>query len=165
MLQSGEVVGHGGGGPGILSQLWLHAGTGTAMAVLTNAAHGNAVVTELMAPVFEPLGMRMPSAIAAEMVKQATDQPVDPAPYIGTYESAALAIRIVTNGTGLALRSQSKFRVYDSTNLEESPPVPIRPIQGGHFVLGTGVISFVNPDANGRMEHLATGGRLLKRTS
>ena len=164
MLQSGEVVGHGGGGPGILSQLWLHPGSGTAMAVLTNAAHGNAVVSELMAPVFEPFGMRMPSTVAAEMVKQATDRPVDPAPYIGTYESAAVVLRIVPSGPGLTLRSKSKFRVYDSTNLEESPPVPIRPIRDGHFVLGAGVISFVNPDSSGRMGHLATGGRLLKRT-
>jgi hypothetical protein len=164
MLQPGEVVGHGGGGPGIVAQVWLHPGSGTAMAVLTNAAHGTPVITELMAPVLEPFGMRMPSTVAADMVKQATDQPVDSGPYAGTYESAAAVLRIVASGTGLAAVSRTKFRIYDSSNLAETPPVPIRPIRDGHFALGAGVITFLNPDSRGRMEHLASGGRLLRRT-
>jgi CubicO group peptidase (beta-lactamase class C family) len=163
MLQAGEVVGHGGGGPGIVSQLWLHAGSGTAMGVLTNAAHGTPVITELMAPVVETFGMKMPATVAADMVRQATDQPVDPAPYVGTYDSAAAVLRIVASGTGLAAVSRTKFRIYDSSNLNEAPPAPLRPIRDGHFALGAGVITFLNPDSRGRMGHLATGGRLLRR--
>jgi hypothetical protein len=41
------------------------------------------------------------------------------------------------------------------TPLEESPPLPLRPIRDGHFTTGQGFVTFLNPSADGRMEHLA----------
>jgi hypothetical protein len=165
MLQPAGIVGHGGGGPGVFNWLWAHPASRTAMAVLTNAAHGTPVANDLMAPVFEPLGMRMPALVAADLIKQATDSPVDPAPYAGSYESATTVFRVVPQGNGIAIRARTKFRVYDTSNLTEGPPVPLRPIRDGHFAYGGVVISFVNPDQSGKMGHLANNGRLLRDAS
>jgi CubicO group peptidase (beta-lactamase class C family) len=163
-LMPNGILTHGGGGPGILSTLYLHPASGTAIAVLTNAAHGNAVTAELVRPLVESWGGRIASDVAADLVKQATDAPVDPAPYVGTYEGIATAVRIIPQGTGIALTTRSKFKIYDSTSLAETKPVVLRPIKDGQFALGTAVISFVNPDRAGKMGHIAMGGRLAKRT-
>lgn len=100
-----------------------------------------------------------------ELAKQATDDPVDPAPYVGTYESVASATRIIPHGKGIAARARQKFKIYDVGSTEETPPLPLRPIRDGHFAMGQAVVTFLNPDANGRMQHLASGGRLVKRTA
>ena len=73
-------------------------------------------------------------------------------------------LRIVPGGRGVGFTSRTKFRIYDSSNLQETAPVPLRTIGDGQFVLGGAVIKFVNPDSAGRMGYLATNGRLLKRT-
>lgn len=64
---------------------------------------------------------------------------------------------------GGAARLRPKVQFYDNVSLEETPPVPLRPIRDGHFALGPSVVTFLNPDASGRMQHLASGGRLSKR--
>src|SRR6185295_14119659 len=81
MLMPGGVIGHGGGGPGILSQLYIHPASSTAISVLTNAAHGAGLIGEMARPVLEPLGIKLPASAVAEMVKQATDSPVRQASY------------------------------------------------------------------------------------
>ncbi len=166
MLTEKGVVSHSGGGPGILSGLFAHPASNTAVAVLTNAAHGNLVVNAIASPLLEavagiaPLGSAM-----AELVKQATDASVEPKPYAGQYEGASTVVRIIPHGSGIALTSRSKFMVYDSSNLAESPPLPLRPIGEGRFALGQTALGFVNPLFDGRMGHLAMSGRLLKRVS
>jgi hypothetical protein len=164
MLLDHGVIHHSGGGPGILSVVYAHPESKTAVAVLTNAAHGLPLTSELVAPILaSAAGARPFDAPAAELVKRATNDPVDPKPYAGTYETLATAVRVFPSGSGLALTSRSKVKFYDTTNLAESPPVPLRPIAKGQFALGASVVGFVNPGADGRMGHLALGGRLLKR--
>ena len=46
----------------------------------------------------------------------------------------------------------------------ESLPVPLRPLRDGHFTAGQGFVTFLNPDADGRMQHLASRRRLHKRS-
>jgi CubicO group peptidase (beta-lactamase class C family) len=164
MLMRDGIVGHGGGGPGVFSWLYTHVPSKTAIAVLTNAAHGTALANEIATPAFEPFGVKLPGVFVAELVAQATDAPVDPAPYVGTYENVATVLRVVPRGNGLAITSRTKFRIYDTSNLTESAPVPIRPTKENAFVLGGALIALVNPDRSGRMSNLATNGRLLKRT-
>jgi hypothetical protein len=57
-----------------------------------------------------------------------------------------------------------KFRFYDGDTLEESPPAPLRAIRDGHFISEQGFVTFLNPGADGRMEHLVSRRRLQKRT-
>ena len=59
---------------------------------------------------------------------------------------------------------KSGRRLYDGDTLEESPPVPLRPIRDGHFTTGQGFVTFVNASADGRMQHLASRRRLHKRS-
>ena len=166
LLENG-VVTHTGGGPGIVSALYAHPASQTAVAVLTNAAHGTPVINEIVSPILEAVARVKPLGSAtAELVKQATDAPVDPGPYVGQYESIATVTRVIAQGNGIAFTSRSKFKFYDTTSLTEGPPLQLRPIRGGQFAAGTAsVVGFVNPDGSGRMGHLATGGRLLKRVA
>jgi hypothetical protein len=99
-----------------------------------------------------------------ELEKQATDTRVDPRPYVGQYESVALVFRVIPHQEGIALRVRGKVRFYETDTLEESPPVPLRPIRDGHFTTGQGFVTFLNPGADGRMQHLASRRRLHKRS-
>jgi len=165
MTLDGGIVGHGGGGPGIVSSLYADPTRKAVVVVLSNAAHGGVLLNELSAPLFEAAGAAPLGADAVALAKQATDDPVDPAPYVGTYEAVASITRVVRHERGIAARFRSKHRFYDNVTLEESDPVPLRPIREGHFALGPGVVTFLNPGRDGRMEHFATAGRLLRRTA
>src|SRR5207247_3139142 len=164
------IIGHDGGGPGIASWLFADPAAKAVVAVLTNAAHGVPVLDEMTAPLFEaagiagaakPLGLGLD---AAELAKQATDTRVDPHPYVGQYESVALVFRVIPHEEGIALRVRPKLLLYDGDTLEESPPVPLRPIRDGHFMTGQGFVTFLNPGADGRMQHLGSRRRLHKRS-
>ena len=76
----------------------------------------------------------------------------------------ALALRVIPDQEGIALRVRRKLLYYDGDTLDESPPVPLRPIQGGHFMSGQGFVTFLNPGADGRMQHLGSRRRLHKRS-
>ena len=87
-----------------------------------------------------------------------------PRPYVGEYESVTLVIRVIPHEEGIALRVRGKLRFYETDILEESPPLPLRPIRDGHFTTGQGFVTFLNPGADGRMQHLASRRRLHKRS-
>ncbi len=163
MTMDKGIVGHDGGGPGIVS--WLHADPAakTVTAVLTNAAHGGPG-DEITAPLFEAAGAKPLGVEYDELENQATDAHVDPRPYVGDYESVTLVIRVIPHEQGIALRVRGKVRFYETDVLEESPPLPLRPIRDGHFTTGQGFVTFLNPGADGRMQHLASRRRLHKRS-
>jgi len=158
------VLGHDGGGPGIVSWLYADPATKTVAAVLTNAAHGGSVLDDITAPLYEAAGAKPLAAEYDELEKQATNTRVDPRSYVGQYESVALVLRVVPHEEGIALRVRGKVRFYETDILEESPPVPLRPIRDGHFTTGQGFVTFLNPGADGRMQHLASRRRLHKRS-
>ena len=158
------IVGHDGGGPGIVSWLYIDPAAKTVAVVLTNAAHGGSVLDEIIAPLYEAAGAKPLAAEYEELEKQATDARVDPRPYVGQYESVTLALRVVPHEDGIALRVRGKVRFYETDNLEETPPIPLRPIRDGHFTTGQGFVTFLNPGVDGRMQHLASRRRLHKRT-
>ena len=70
---------------------------------------------------------------------------------------------MISHEEGIALRVRPKVRFYDTDTLEESPPVPLRPIRDGHFATGQSFVTFLNPGADGRMQHVASRRRLHKR--
>lgn len=157
------IVAHDGGGPGIVSWLFADPAAKTVAAVLTNAAHGGPA-DDIFAPLYEAAGAKPLGAAYDEMEKQATDTPVDPRPYLGNYESVTLVLRVIRHESGIALRVRGKVRFYETDRLEESPPLPLRPIRDGHFTTGQGFVTFLNPGADGRMQHLASRRRLHKRS-
>jgi len=163
MTMDKGIIGHDGGGPGIVSWLYADPARKTVAAVLTNAAHGGSVVDEITAPLYEAAGATPLGADYDELEKQATDTRVDPYPYIGEYESVALVFRVIPHEEGIALRVRLKMLFYDGDTLDESPPVPLRPIRDGHFTTGQRFVTFLNPGADGRMQHLASRRRLHKR--
>ncbi len=164
MLLENGVVTHGGGGPGIVSVIYAHPASETVVSVLTNSAHGGVVGSQIAAPVLEAAAGAKPfGAAAAELAKRATDQGVDPRPYVGTYENVSVAMRVIPQGNGIAVASRTKIKFYDTTSLDEGPAVPLRPIGNGLFSLGGAVLGFVNPEANGATRHIAMGGRLFRR--
>jgi CubicO group peptidase (beta-lactamase class C family) len=163
MTMDNGVVGHDGGGPGIVSWLYADPVAKTVAAVLTNAAHGS-VADEITAPLYEAAGARPPGAEYDDLEKQATDARVDPRPYVGQYESVSLALRVVPYDDGIALRLRGKVRFYETDVLEESPPMPLRPIRDGLFTTGQGFVTFLNPGADGQAQHLAARRRLYRRT-
>lgn len=173
MLGEGGDIGHGGGGPGILSWLSIHPEKDFAMAVLTNSEHGMQVISEMMnawmkaATGVEPLSSkRLPY----------TDIDFDPLRYVGTYENISLENQVMEQDGGLAISFRAKFALYDSTSTEKTPEVPLKPVgdhafaialpggAGGSRIAPQTILTFVNPMADGRMEHVATGGRLYRRT-
>jgi CubicO group peptidase (beta-lactamase class C family) len=157
------IVAHDGGGPGIVSWLFADPAAKTVAAVLTNAAHGGPA-DDIIAPLYEAASAKPPGADYDELEKQATDRPVDPAAYVGDYESVTLVLRVIPHEKGIALRVRGKVRFYETDRLEESPPLPLRPIRDGHFTTGQGFVTFLNPGADGRMHHLASRRRLHKRS-
>jgi CubicO group peptidase (beta-lactamase class C family) len=163
MTMEKGIVGHDGGGPGIVAWLVVDPAAKTVAAVLTNAAHGGPA-DEITAPLYEDAGAKPLGADYEELEKQATDTPVDPRLYVGDYESVTLLIRVIPYGKGIALRVRGKVRFYETDTLEESPPLPLRPIRDGHFTTGEGFVTFLNPGADGRMQHLASRRRLHKRS-
>lgn len=165
MTMDKGIVGHEGGGPGIVSWLYADPVSKTVAAVLTNAAHGGPVLNDITAPLYEAADATPFGADAGELARQATDAPVDPRAFVGHYESIALAHRVIPHENGIAIRTRRKMRFYDTDTLDESNAVPLRPIRNGHFLApGRGFFSFLNPSADGRMQHLATGLRLHPRS-
>jgi CubicO group peptidase (beta-lactamase class C family) len=164
MIMDKGIVAHDGGGPGIVSWLFADPAAKIVAAVLTNAAHGGPA-DDIIQPLYEAARAKPPGAGYDELEKQATDTPVDPHPYIGEYESVTLVLRVIAHENGIALRVRGKVRFYESDRLEESTPLPLRPIRDGHFTTGQGFVTFLNPSADGRMQHLASRRRLHKRTA
>ncbi len=169
-LYPNGIVNHGGGGPGIIGELFVHPPSQTAIAVLTNSAHGQAVIEEMADPFLQEAahlsaGDLNPANLMRDLAKQATDAPVDPAPYVGQYESVSTILRVVKQGTGIAQQMQNKFKYYETMSLEPGPLVPLRPIGDGRFAAGGGVVWFMNPDATGKMRLINTGVSGFRRVS
>src|SRR5262249_29527841 len=58
MTMDKGIVGHDGGGPGIMSWLYADPAAQTVAAVLTNAAHGVRVLNEITAPLYNAAGAK-----------------------------------------------------------------------------------------------------------
>jgi hypothetical protein len=168
MIGGSGDVGHGGGGPGISSWLWIHPENDFAMAVLTNSGHGGSVIADLVNP-------RMEAATGIEPLRSEplprVEIEFDPALYVGTYENVAAQSEIVERNGTLAISGKFKTAFYDGMSLEKSPFVPLEPVGEHAFALALPaaaapqmILTFVNPMADGPMEHVASGGRLYRRT-
>ncbi len=173
MLGEGGGVQHGGGGPGIISWFAVYPEQNLAVSVLTNTAHGMVVIRELMNDWVRPIAGVEPLSIEKRPI---VDIDYDPRKYVGTYENIALKHEVVEKDGDLGMASTAKFKIYDSSSTERGPVLTLKPVGGHAFAVvlppqaddnpftGQLVLTFVNPMADGRMEHLASGGRLYRRS-
>ncbi len=172
MLGEHGDVGHGGGGPGILSWLTIHPEKDFAIAVLTNSAHGMTVIAEICnawmksATGDEPL----PSRRYPEL-----DSDVEPRLYAGTYEDIAAEHKVTEKDDGIFFSTRAKSAFYDGMSTAPTPSLPLVPVGDHAFAIKLPealaanapqtVMSFVNPEGDGRMRHISMGGRLYRRTA
>lgn len=171
MLIAPTMVGHGGGGPGILSYLIVDPASDAAIAVLTNNAEGMLVIAD-MANAFlaarggEPMGGDF-NTDAGFTIQRG---PIDTAPFTGIYEGVTTLFRIEDVDGALVMKITEKTAYYESMTTN-TVSAPLSPAGDGVFIVGLGIpmfenrpVGFINPDANGRMQHFAPGGALYRRT-
>ncbi len=174
MVSGNGLLSHGGGGPGVVAQLYAHPERQFALAVLTNAAYGWRAINDVIEPWRKEFAIERGMTftqfrIAAEPAKK------DIGRYVGVYENVTYRYRISPMGDGLAFSQQPKF-VRPGLTAEATAPARLRPLGGDRFVLepnpedGNPVdqartFTFRNSGADGRMEHLGTSSRLYRRVS
>jgi CubicO group peptidase (beta-lactamase class C family) len=165
MIELG-VLSHGGGGPGVSSQLYADPKSGRVAALLTNCDRGDALHAEFL----EPL-VRSWTGLKSETL-QRISAPLDSKPYVGTYESNADRYVIVPHEGALGMRTEDLIDTYDNSPGEEATLTTLYPVGNDTF---QGVpdasgrpgrtVRFVRPDARGKMRFLASWDRLLVRVS
>jgi CubicO group peptidase (beta-lactamase class C family) len=165
---------HSGGGPGIGSTLYVYPERGFAAAILTNGDNCLGVINELMAPWLSELGTTKLLGMA-DIQPRPELAPSDPDNYTGVYEDVVNRYRISRGPHGLMLSRQAKFAPYENISLEETPPGRLVPVEDGRFLwepdgnegeasaIAFRVFAFRNRDARGRVQFLASNGRLYPR--
>jgi CubicO group peptidase (beta-lactamase class C family) len=166
---NGEFISHGGGGPGIVSFLIAHPASQTAAVVLTNAEHGFAVIADVIRPLLvERLGLDpfppLPLPSGAN---------VDPAPYVGRYETINTVHHVESRDGQLHWASYSTQKYYDSSPMQKPEPAPLIAAGKDRFLADsrvstmpttdTSLLTFVEPDATGRMQFLVENLWLFPR--
>lgn len=174
MVSDDGLLTHGGGGPGIVSALYVHPGRRFSSAVLTNAAHGLNLINEFMEPWLKELGTVKPYGTANVPVPKQSVQ-VDAAKYVGRYEDALSRYVVSAGLKGVMFSRQEKWAYYDDISTEPTQPVCAVPLGDHQFLLEADcnrpaaaahrVVAFRNPDETGRMQHIGNRMLLYKRTS
>ncbi len=164
LMDGTGMVNHGGGGPGIISWLYVHPETNSSIAVLTNTVTGMAVATEVSAPFVTARGSEPLGAIEARLAAAAKDEPVDGSAFIGRYGNMVMTIDVKQEQDRLFAYTTQSFAYYSDLPTDPTQEL-LKPVGDGVFSGDMGVIKFINPDASGETQHLATGGRLYKRST
>jgi hypothetical protein len=154
-------IGHGGGGPGIVSFVSAHRESQTAAVVLTNAEHGLAVLTDLIVPFMREHvgGDPLPS-----LPSLTPDLRYDPARYSGSYENNTVIHEVTERDGRLFWAASVKHQYYDSSRLEKPPAVELLPAGPDAFLADaqasalthapTALVAFLDSDSNGRARYL-----------
>lgn len=176
MLHEPEMVGHGGGGPGILSHLIADPATDSAIAILTNNAEGLPVIEEMTADFLTTRGgKRMNEEQYAVPARQSVagipDTSIDIAPFVGTYDGVTTRFVVEQIDGALVLSVREKTAYYE-TMITSPVSAPLYPVEDGVFIVGEGIpffenrpVGFINPEGDGRMQHFAPGGALYRRSA
>lgn len=168
MLDDDGSMGHGGGGPGILSWLSAHPGHDFTIAVLTNVAHGMAIINEVVDPYLTELGMPVRGSELEDFAGRPEVALENPSTVLGQFENCAQVFEILEHEGGYGMRLKMKFAFYDGITTDWMPVQPIRFIGQNVFLPRDQVgelptaYALVNPEA-GVPRHLAGMGRLYKR--
>ena len=163
MFPGGNVLFHGGGGPGVSSVLYAQPATGRVFALLTNCSKYGAFDGTVVEPILESWGV--------------TSEPLSPIggpfpfqSYEGTYESQLIRFEVYRNGEQLMASMMPKQDLYETDNAQGTTFELER--VGDHLfslsqdgVLHPFPVAFFDPDASGTMQRLASMVRIFNRVS
>jgi hypothetical protein len=107
MTNGAGLFQHGGGAPGVMSQLFVHPETDSALVILTNSAEGGALVAELSKPFLQA---RDVSQVAAATGDARAQGPADIAAYVGTYENVFMHLVAERGRLGLSSMRRRSWR-------------------------------------------------------
>ncbi len=163
MILPGDVLFHGGGGPGVSSVLYAHPESGRAFALLTNCSKNGVFDPRLVDPILESWGA--PVDLLAPI-----EGAFDSAAYEGSFENQIYRFDIFRDGDRLSARMAARVDFYETDNA--SAPVFELERVGDHLfrmsLNGTAIpypLAFVNPDAQGKMQRLGAMARIFNRIS
>lgn len=170
---------HGGGAPGAAARIYIDPRREFAAVILTNSEHGAALINYLLASYVQcATRSSSPQGHSAFGAQLTHSREVNLDSCVGVYENILSHHEIVRLADGLGIRMYFKFPLYDNSKTQASAVCRLVPLENGDFLLKPGadlrgatlpssrplVFSFRNPDASGRMRHLAaSNGRLYRR--
>ena len=156
-----KTIGHGGGTKGQSTALVIAPEQGFGLAVFTNHSLGGVVTDRVVDKAREVyLGIREPELEPIEL---------DPAPYVGRYTARMADIDLVETESGLELRFVPKggFPTPDTPPEPPPPPASVRFATPDELFavddLWKGERILFLRDADGRIEWMRAGGRVLRR--
>ena len=160
-----EGVGHGGGGPGVLSWLYVSPSKDIVAVILTNSDSGMGVINDILEPLFKSRNIQYFDVKEKEIVARAKDKPVDAGSYVGMYEGLGVRIIVKQHAGNLMLSTLYKQNGYK----KNSPEVQLKSAGNGYFVSSsestdaTKIYRFINPDNRHVMRHITTFYRMYQR--
>lgn len=178
MTYGNGVVGHGGGGPGVVGRLYASPRHQFAIAILTNSDNGDSLIEDFAAPYLQEVcGFEIPHSSASDVLPNAT---IDNANYVGCFEDSWMSYTIAEKADGLVLSTRTKIAIYDVISTEPTDSAVMLPVGDDQFVVkptdqqrnanreafpqaGDVLITLRNKDSLGRPQHLASGSRLYRR--
>ena len=172
-LERGALVEHGGGSTGVAAMLRMAPRQGVSAVVLTNGEGGNAMIEELLDPLFKDLPGVAPSA--GPSTPSAEDRVADPRPYLGRFESRVAAFDLDQDDEGRLWQIRTPQR--ESLEMSDRAGTVVgtrpqrhelRPIGHDRFVIidadrSAGELEFLQRRADGRARLLYSSGRAVPR--
>jgi CubicO group peptidase (beta-lactamase class C family) len=159
MILPGPVLHHSGGGPGVVSLLFAHPASGSAVALLMNCdRNARALKQAILNPIVESW-----TGLAQFVPPTRVDFPVDPGIYAGVYHNNRMRYRVAAAEQGLLIQIGARGLEPNATGRLHSIGEHLFEAEFIAPALPTTELRFVQPDARGRMSFLATEYRLLAR--
>jgi CubicO group peptidase (beta-lactamase class C family) len=160
MLLPGGVATHGGGGPGVMSLLYVHPESGRVIALLTNCDRYLVLNPKVIDPILQSW-TGIAQTQTPDDAEPGEAPPIDPALYEGVYELTPFRAQVISRDGGLAMRVSVGFSVYDSISADaEGVAASLIRLGGNRFKAaespfpGIDVVSFI-PGPDGRMKFCA----------
>lgn len=166
-IMPGGLLEHGGAGRGVSAKLCAHPATGRVMALLMNSERAGRVLETFVTPLLQSwTGIEPPPS-----TRKYLSGPVDPSPYVGTYENNLSRFEVVAQEGGLGIRYSTKISGLQNANaarpllrmyprgedlFDADPTTPGNPRLE---------MRFVQPRPDRRMRYLALFSRLYPRAA
>ncbi|TCK64586.1 CubicO group peptidase (beta-lactamase class C family) [Curtobacterium sp. PhB136] len=167
------VAEHGGGAPGVATQLAIAPDRSVVAAVVTNADVGGRLARDLLDPLFAEFADIAPATTAP--VPSPARRVADATPYTGRYATRQTESEVTHDADGRLWLAEEPVRegaaMYRTAGA--SPTATrneLRPIERDTFgIIGadgalSGTVDFVDPDRHGRFRLLAKGRVAMRRS-
>ncbi|HUD93646.1 serine hydrolase domain-containing protein [Sphingobium sp.] len=163
MILPGDVLFHGGGGPGVSSVLYAHAASGKVMALLTNCSRNGIFDAGLVEPILSSWDAPIEALAPIE-------GSIEASAYEGSFENQIYRFDIFSVDGQLHARMAARVDFYETDNAQATVFKLER--VGDHLfrmVLDGAAIpyplAFVDPDAAGKMQRLGAMARIFNRVA